>query len=166
MSPEGSHPWSVRRARALHLLGQAPHAEEILTFYAKLTEVQEAVAERVPVAKWLGLVRSGEGDFPSIRVEKLPLDELDSAGLLPERVYSQQELRDYLAHGRKKCRATLAGLTDAKAGQRCGFERLDMSVGALHLYNLRHVQHGAAQLNLILRQETDSAPGWVFRSAD
>jgi hypothetical protein len=28
---------------------------------------------------------------------------------------------------------------------------------------MRHVQHGAAQLNLILRRETDSAPRWVSR---
>jgi hypothetical protein len=32
------------------------------------------------------------------------------------------------------------------------------------LYNLRHVQHHAAQLNLILRQVTDSAPDWVGRT--
>lgn len=40
---------------------------------------------------------------------------------------------------------------------------MDFSVAELLLYNLRHVQHGAAQLNLILRQETDSAPRWVAR---
>jgi hypothetical protein len=33
------------------------------------------------------------------------------------------------------------------------------------LYNLRHVQHHAAQLNLILRQVTNSAaPAWVRRA--
>jgi len=32
------------------------------------------------------------------------------------------------------------------------------------LYNLRHVQHHAAQLNLILRQTIDSAPPWVGRA--
>jgi hypothetical protein len=30
----------------------------------------------------------------------------------------------------------------------------------LFLYNLRHLQH-AGQLNLMLRQRTDSAPRWV-----
>ncbi len=29
---------------------------------------------------------------------------------------------------------------------------------------MRHVQHHAAQLNLILRQKIDSAPGWVSRT--
>ncbi len=69
-------PWSVRRARAVHLLGQAPHAEEILTFYVRLSEVQESVAEGVRVADLSGLVRSGEGDFPRLRLEKLLLGPL------------------------------------------------------------------------------------------
>jgi hypothetical protein len=36
-----------------------------------------------------------------------------------------------------------------------------MSFAELLLDNMRHVQHHAAQLNLILRQKTDSAPRWV-----
>ena len=35
----------------------------------------------------------------------------------------------------------------------------------LLLYNMRHVQHHTAQLNLILRQVTNSAaPGWVGKA--
>lgn len=89
------------------------------------------------------------------------LDELDERGLLPERVYAKDELHAYLEHGRKKCRATIEALTDDKARQRCGFEWLDINVAELLLYNMRHVQHHAAQLNLILRQTIDSAPRWV-----
>ncbi|RZK44955.1 MAG: hypothetical protein EOO61_01865, partial [Hymenobacter sp.] len=33
-------------------------------------------------------------------------------------------------------------------------------------YNMRHVQHHAAQLNLMLRQDNNNAAGWVFRSDD
>ena len=68
--------WSVRRTRAVHLLGQTPHAEEILTFYVGLTEAQESVADRVPAADLLALVQSREGEFPRLRVETLPLDKL------------------------------------------------------------------------------------------
>ena len=92
------------------------------------------------------------------------LDELDPAGLLPERPYTKDELLTYLDHGRKKCRATIAAMTDEKARQRCGFEWLDISVSELLLYNMRHVQHHAAQLNLVLRQTTDSAPRWVAKT--
>ncbi len=70
------NPWSVRRARAVHLLGRVTHAEEILTFYVGLTEAQEIVADRVPLSDWSVLVRSPEGEFPRLRVERLPLDEL------------------------------------------------------------------------------------------
>jgi uncharacterized damage-inducible protein DinB len=89
------------------------------------------------------------------------LDELDPAGLMPPYPYSKSELLAYLDHGRKKCRTVIEELTDQKADQRCGFEWLDLSVGELLLYNMRHVQHHAAQLNLILRQKTDSAPRWI-----
>jgi FdhE protein len=68
--------WKDRRARAVHLLAQTPHAEEILTFYIRLTEVQEGVADHVPVNDWSVLVRSPEGEFPRLRVEGLPLDGL------------------------------------------------------------------------------------------
>lgn len=68
--------WTVRRARAVHLLGQTPHAEEILNFYVGLTGAQESVADGWPIADWLGLVRFEEGDFPWLHVERLPLDQL------------------------------------------------------------------------------------------
>jgi hypothetical protein len=93
------------------------------------------------------------------------LDELDPAGLLPERPYTKDELQTYLAHGRKKCRGTIEALTDETARRRCVFEWIDLSGAELLLYNMRHVQHHAAQLNLILRQTTDSAPGWVAKAS-
>ena len=91
------------------------------------------------------------------------LDELDPAGLLPERVYEKEELLPYFEHCRRKCRAAIEALTDQAADQRCGFDRPDVTVLELFLYNMRHVQHHAAQLNLILRQKTDSAPRWVSK---
>jgi hypothetical protein len=92
------------------------------------------------------------------------LTELDPEGVLPDRAYTKDELRAYLAHGRRKCRETLAALTEARAGERCGFARREISVYELLLYNLRHVQHHAAQLNLMLRQTIDSAPRWVGKA--
>jgi hypothetical protein len=92
------------------------------------------------------------------------LDEMDPAGLLPERPFSKGELQAYLEHCRRKCREVIAGLTDQRAHERCGFEGLDLSIAELHLYNMRHVQHHAAQLNLILRQTTSSAPRWVGKT--
>ena len=91
-------------------------------------------------------------------------DELDEDGVLPERVYLKDELRTYLEHGRKKCRQTIQSMAEERAQQRCGFDWLDMSVAELLLYNLRHVQHHVGQLNLILRQQVDSAPRWIRKT--
>jgi len=89
------------------------------------------------------------------------LDEMNPAGLMPERVYTKEELQNYLTHGRNKCREVIASLTDEKAPQRCRPEWPDMTIAELMLDNMRHVQHHTAQLNLILRQTTDSAPRWI-----
>jgi hypothetical protein len=92
------------------------------------------------------------------------LDELDERGLLPERVYTKEELMKYLEHGREKCRARIAAMTEEQAHQRCGFRWLDISVTELLLYNMRHVQHHAGQLHTILRQNAESAPRWVRKT--
>jgi len=91
------------------------------------------------------------------------LDEIDPAGILPERVYAKEELLSYLNHCRKKCGNVLESLTDEKANSLCKFTWLELSFAELLLDNMRHVQHHTAQLNLILRQKTDSAPRWVAR---
>lgn len=92
------------------------------------------------------------------------MDELDPEGLLPEKVYTKDELQKYLKHGRKKSKETIQSLTDEKIEERCGFGWIDGSVAELFLYNLRHIQHHTAQLNFILRQTIDSAPRWVMRT--
>jgi hypothetical protein len=111
---------------------------------------------------WLDfyLSKSVEGFSPPA---PFTLDEMDPAGLMPERPYTKAELQTYLEHGRNKCRARIDGMTDENAHERFKYRWMDFSIPELLLYNMRHVQHGAAQLNLILRQQTDSAPGWVAR---
>jgi hypothetical protein len=88
------------------------------------------------------------------------LDELDPAGVYPDRTYSKSELKSYLEYGRRRCRETLAALTAERAFA-LAETRPELSVLEHALYNLRHVQHHAAQLNLLLRQSIDAAPRWV-----
>jgi uncharacterized damage-inducible protein DinB len=83
--------------------------------------------------------------------------------VLPERAYGKDELLSYVEHGRKKLDAVMAGMTEAWVTNPCPFPYRDMSNGELLLYNMRHVQHHAAQLNMLLRQTTDSAPRWVSK---
>ncbi|HEY3295254.1 MAG TPA: DinB family protein [bacterium] len=89
------------------------------------------------------------------------LDEMDPAGLLPERVYTKEEMLGYLEHGRRKCRETITALTEEQARERLPFGKAPMSRAELMLYQLRHLQHHAGQLHMHLRQKTDSAPRWV-----
>jgi hypothetical protein len=113
---------------------------------------------------WLDLYLSGslDGFAPP---EPFTLDELDPAGVLPDRVYSKDEMLRYLAHGRDKCRRVLGELTNERAAATCRFGPREIGFLELLLDNMRHVQHHTAQLNLILRQRIDSAPPWVTRSS-
>lgn len=97
--------------------------------------------------------------------EPFTLEELDPAGVLPARPFTKDELLRYLAHGRAKSRALVAGLTDERAAEVRAFIGRERTVLEWLLISVRHVQHHTAQLNLILRQQTGAAPEWVGRTA-
>jgi hypothetical protein len=89
------------------------------------------------------------------------LEEMDPAGVLPPRVYTKDELRAYLEHCRRTLGAAMDLLERGAASGGYKFRWGEAGPEELMLYNMRHVQHHAAQLYLILRQKTDSAPRWV-----
>lgn len=91
------------------------------------------------------------------------LGELEDAVVVPEPAYGKDELLRYLEYCRKRLETVMAGMTEAWAASPCPIPYRDMSNGELLLYNMRHVQHHAAQLNLLLRQRTNSAPDWVSK---
>ena len=92
------------------------------------------------------------------------VEEFDPAGLLPPRVYSKDELLTYLRYCRQKCRGAIEALTEKRAHETWSHDRAEFYILELHLYNMRHVQHHAAQLNLMLRQAVNSAPKWVRKA--
>ena len=112
---------------------------------------------------WLDLYLWGspEGFAPPA---PFTLNELDPEAKSSEPLYTKEQLLPYLEHCRAECRAKLEELTEEEAARRCGFTWHEMSAGELFLYNLRHVQHHAGQLNVLLRQEVDAAPRWVKRA--
>ncbi|PSL47904.1 DinB family protein [Chitinophaga niastensis] len=99
-----------------------------------------------------------------------PDDVIDDAigDVIPDSIYSKKELLDYLQLSREKCHKLIAGLTEEKLKERWIEEpgTMNYSVLEILLYNMRHVQHHAAQLNFILRQEINNAPGWISQAED
>ena len=92
------------------------------------------------------------------------LSEFDPSGAMPDRTYSKEELLSYLEYSRKKCYNLIVGMTDEITKARWINEYEDYSVFEILLYNMRHVQHHSAQLNLLLRQEIQDAPKWISRA--
>jgi hypothetical protein len=75
--------------------------------------------------------------------------------------YEKPFVLDYLRHVRRKAQETIARETaDVLAGP-SGFHRRPCSRAELHVYNIRHIQHHAAQLSLRLRLDVDVDIPWV-----
>jgi hypothetical protein len=117
---------------------------------------------------WLDLYLTGSREEDFAPPAPFTRAELDPAGVLPERPYTRDELHTYLVHLRKKCQTTIIGLSEEKAHQQVDFpwiEEKPMSFLELLLYNMRHVQEHAAQLNMFLGQNaSEGASDWVPRA--
>ena len=116
---------------------------------------------------WLDLYLSGavEGFAPPAPYN---LDELDPRGILPERVYTRDELVTYLEHCRQKCHTTIEGLTDEKAHRlfRFTWAKNGLSFVELIVENMRHVQEHGAQLNMFLGQCAGISTDWEAFARD
>jgi DinB superfamily len=104
---------------------------------------------------WLDLYLAGvlEEDFAP--PDPFAQGVLDTAEAAPERPYTREELRAYLASMRQKCHATLSALTDEQARRPVEYawsRGQPISYLELLLYTTRHTQEHAAQLCLFLGQ--------------
>ncbi len=104
--------------------------------------------------------------FTLTEPENIPVEAIDD--IIPDRIYTKQELLAYLQASRERCHQLIAGLTPEKLEERWIEIESDknLSVLELFLYNMRHVQHHAAQLNLLLREKIGDAPRWVRQAKD
>ncbi|MEC5148237.1 DinB family protein [Chitinophaga sp. 212800010-3] len=76
--------------------------------------------------------------------------------------YKKEDLLMFVGVGREKLRAQLSKNTDEELlTKRFTSKRKDFTLFEMLMYNMRHVQHHAAQLNLLLRQAGITPPGWV-----
>lgn len=103
---------------------------------------------------------------PAKYVSPAPFTNSEFEGKLPERTYTKDELLTYLYASKEKCHKLIYGLTDEIAQKRWVNQYRNYSVFEMLLYNMRHVQHHAAQLNQLLRQQMNNAPAWVMQTKD
>jgi DinB superfamily len=76
-------------------------------------------------------------------------------------LYDKPAIKDYLDHCRAKLVEALAPETaDTLAGP-SGFRRRAVSRAELYVYNMRHIQHHAAQLSLRLRLDSKQEIPWI-----
>ncbi len=85
---------------------------------------------------------------------------------MPARTYTQEEILAYLQYCRSKCKVFIDNISDYDTLWQNESKTMTYNVVEILLYNMRHVQHHAAQLNLLLRQNVNDAPEWVFNGED
>lgn len=79
----------------------------------------------------------------------------------PVELYDKPQIRSYLEFCRSKAVETLAAETEETFSAPAQFVRRNFSRAELHVYNMRHVQHHAAQLILRLRLDADVDIPWI-----
>lgn len=104
--------------------------------------------------------------LPFTITENIPDGALDD--LVPDAIYSKAQVLDFLQASRTMCHTFISGLTETLLAER--WIETDggknMSVFELMLYNMRHVQHHAAQLNMLLRAETNTSANWLRKARE
>jgi hypothetical protein len=78
-----------------------------------------------------------------------------------QQTYDKATTQRYLTHCRSKALAVIAAETTQSLSAECGFERRDFSRAEMHVCNIRHIHHHAAQLSLRLRIDHSEEVPWV-----
>ncbi|MBT8233104.1 MAG: DinB family protein [Saprospiraceae bacterium] len=89
--------------------------------------------------------------------------EFDPKGVKPNRVFSKLELINALEKIKKNAELKITNLNEEDAQKPFSGYKKGYTFTEITLYNMRHIQHHAAQMNILLRQKIDDAPGWVSR---
>lgn len=106
--------------------------------------------------------------------EHLPPEAIDD--VVPDQFYSKKESLTYISSIRKKCKKIFLQSPEEQFASRwinddeidihglCPPLVIKYNLFEILLYNLRHVQHHVAQLNLLLRQNANVATNWIAQS--
>jgi hypothetical protein len=102
-------------------------------------------------------------DYHTDKAHFLPGDYQEFGGVVgtPDWAYAKDRLVEYADHCLRKCGEVFDALTDERALERCGFPWYELNVGEFLLNNLRHAQHHAGQLTLLLRRRAGVGIDWL-----
>jgi hypothetical protein len=102
-------------------------------------------------------------EFHEDKANFLPGDYKEFGGIVntPDKAFTQDQLLEYTDHCLFKCQEIFGKLTDKKALERCGFWWYELNTGEFLLNNLRHTQHHAGQLTLLLRRKANIGIDWL-----
>lgn len=97
----------------------------------------------------------------------LPFDLSEFEDRMPAKVYKQDELLQYISYCHEKCRKFLERSAESLLNDRWvnASGTMNFSIFEICLYNMRHVQHHAAQINQDLRRSSNVAAKWIRASA-
>ena len=79
---------------------------------------------------------------------------------VPVLLYDRPMIKSYLEHCHHKAVDVIAKESAESLAGSSGFERRTFSRAELHVYNIRHIQHHAAQLSLRLRLDFGESISW------
>jgi hypothetical protein len=102
-------------------------------------------------------------EYHTDKAHFLPGDYKEFGGIVntPAKAFTQDQMLDYADHCLNKCSDTFAKLTNKQALERCGFWWYELNVGEFLINNLRHAQHHAGQLTLLLRRRASIGIDWL-----
>ena len=79
----------------------------------------------------------------------------------PTKKYDRDFIVAYLKHCRQRAKLVIDQFTAENLSQPSGFEWIKGTAAEVHVYNIRHIQHHAAQLSLRLRLDQGDGVPWV-----
>ena len=91
----------------------------------------------------------------------------DQGHIVPNKHYSKLEILEFLEACRSKCKKVCFSFNDENIADRWiqtdNWPR-NYQMFELMMYNMRHVQHHSAQMNMMLRELINDSPDWVSRA--
>ncbi len=107
-------------------------------------------------------LESDPADFKMSETFNIKEEDIDE--VMPDRIFTKDELLTYVKHCREKARKLISGFTDKTFTARWIDQYRNYGMYEMQFYNMRHVMHHTGQLNMLLGRIDHSLPIWVSQT--